>query len=115
MNKAKLAWSKLSLVTFLSLGFIVLGVGSISWALFIIWVQSDYSADATRSYFYIPSIFATEVNKITEDGITLVEPDSSLVLPVTEKTPYPVYLAEGDYIGSLTIPALNRELSILRS
>lgn len=43
--------------------------------------------------------------------------DPSLVLPVAEKTVYPVYPVypgEGDTIGSLTIPALQRELPILQ-
>ena len=48
MNKARLLWGKLSLVTVLSLGFMVLGIGCISWAMFSMWVDSDYSADATR-------------------------------------------------------------------
>ena len=114
MNKAKLSWGKLSLVTFLSLGFIVLGIGGISWAMFSMWVQSDYSAAATRSYYSIPTISATEVNKLTADGTAPVESDPSLVPPVTEKILYPVYPAEGDNIGSLAIPALKRKLPIIQ-
>lgn len=46
MNKAKPLWYKHSLFTILSLGFMVLGIGCISWAMFNISAQSNYSADA---------------------------------------------------------------------
>lgn len=100
MNKVKLSWGKRSLVTVLSLGFMVLGIACISWAMFSMWAQSDYSADATPSGY-------------TAEGVN-VESDPSLVLPAPDKTLYPVYPAEGDNIGSLTIPALKRKLPILQ-
>jgi sortase A len=102
MNKVKLSWGKLPL-TVLSLGFMVLGIGCISWAMFSMWAQSDYSAHAIRSF---PLGY-------TEGGVN-VESDPSLVLPAPNKTLYPVYPAEGDNIGSLTIPALKRKLPILQ-
>lgn len=97
MNKVKLARGKLSWVTVLSLGFMVLGIGCISRAMFSMWVQTDYSAP--HEY-------------IAEGAI--VESDPSLVMPAPDKTLYPVYPAEGDTIGSLTIPALKQELPILQ-
>ncbi|MHB1650852.1 MAG: class D sortase [Desulfitobacteriaceae bacterium] len=102
MNKVKLSWGKFPLVTVLSLGFMVLGIGCISWAMFSI---SRYS---------IPTAFAAEQNMLTGDTSAPVEPDPSLVLPASDKTLYPVYPAGGDTIGSLTIPALNRKLPILQ-
>jgi len=106
MNKVKLSWGKLSVVTVLSLGFMVLGIGSISWAMFSMWAQaqSDYSADATRSHYSNPT---------TPEGVN-VKSDTFLVLPAPDKTLYPVYPAEGDKIGSLTIPALERKLPIFQ-
>ncbi len=62
--------------------------------------QSDYSADT-----FPPGYTAEGVN---------VESDPSLVLPAPAKILYPVYPAEGDNIGSLTIPALKRKLPILQ-
>ena len=41
-----------------------------------------------------------------------VEIDPSTVLPAPAKTLYPVYPAEGDAIGSMTIPALKQKLPI---
>jgi sortase (surface protein transpeptidase) len=76
--------------------------------------QSDYSADATRSSYSIPTTFEAELdNKLTGDS-TLAESDPSLVLPALDKTLYLEYPAVGDNIGSLTIPALARKLPILQ-
>lgn len=100
MNKVTLSWGKLSLVTVLSLGFVVLGIGCISWAIFSMWVQSnDYPADTTFSSYSIP---------------THISSDVSHVLPAPDKTLYLVYPAEGDNIGSLTIPVLNQKLPIIQ-
>ena len=71
--------------------------------MFSMWAQSDYSADATRSF---PLGYT--------DGGVNAESDPSLVLPAPDKHLYPVYPAEGDNIGSLTIPALKRILPILQ-
>jgi LPXTG-site transpeptidase (sortase) family protein len=85
------------------------------------WAQSDYSADATRSLYSIPTTFAAELNKLTGDstapvelGHSSVESDPALVLLASDKTLDPVYPAEGDNIGSLTIPALKRKLPIFQ-
>lgn len=121
MNKDKLSLGKLSLVTVLSLGFMVLGIGCVSWAMFSMWADSDYSADATRSIYAIPTTFATELSKLTgggaapvELGRSSVESDPALVLPAPDKTLDPVYPADGDHIGSLTIPALKLKLPIFQ-
>jgi len=94
LNKAKLSRGKLSPVAILSLGLIVLGIGCISWALFNIWEQSRYSLEYPA------------------EGVN-VESDSSLVLTASDKPLYPVYPAEGDNVGSLTIPALKQKLPII--
>jgi len=93
-NKVKLLWDKISLVTVLSLGFMVLGIGCMSWALFNIWEQSHYLRE--QSHYSAPLGYPAE-------GVN-VEPDKPL---------YPVYPAEGDNIGSLTIPALEQRLPII--
>ena len=119
MNKVKLSLGKLSLVTVLSLGAMVLGIGCISWAMFSIWAQSGYSTDATRGSYSIPTTFAAELNKLTGDSTAPVESGhSSANLPpdktLPDKTLNSVYPAEGDNIGSLTIPALKRKLPIIQ-
>jgi len=70
--------------------------------MFSMWAQSksDYSAD-------------TFPPRYTAEGVN-VESDPSLVLSAPDKSLYPVYPAEGDNIGSLTIPALKRKLPILQ-
>jgi len=98
MNKVKRSRGKFSLVAVLSLGFMVLGIGGIAWAMFSLWTQSHYSAD--------PPGYTAESNN--------AESDSPLALPAQDKPLYPVYPAEGDHIGSLTIPALKLELPILQ-
>ena len=105
MNKIKLLWVKLSLGKTLYLGFIVFGIGCITWAIFSMWAQNHYSADATSIRNFIPTTLAAKQNKLMRDIETPVELDKSL---------YPVYPIEGDDIGSLTIPALNRKLPIIQ-
>jgi len=102
MTKVKLSRGKRSLVTVLSLGFMILGIGVISWAMFSI---SSYS---------IPNTFATEVSKLTEDSTAPVEAVPSPVLSVPAKTLYPIYPSDGVNIGSLTIPTLKLKLPIIQ-
>lgn len=83
----------------------VLGIGGISWAMFSMNAQSDYS---------IPGTFNEELNKITGDSTVSLESDPSHILSTSDKPLYPVYPVEGDNIGSLTIPALKRELPIIQ-
>lgn len=93
-SEVKLSRGKLSLVKVLFLGFMVLGIGCMSWALFNIWEQSHYSLKYS----------AGDIN---------VKAAPSLVLHAPDKPLYPVYPAEGDNIGSLTIPALEQKLPII--
>lgn len=95
MNRVKRSRGKFSLVTVLSLGLMVLGIGSIAWAMFNI-------------------TFAAELNKLTVDSTAPVEAECSLVLPTSNKPLYPVYPAEGDNIGSLTMPALKQKWPIFQ-
>ncbi|HEY8803825.1 MAG TPA: class D sortase [Clostridium sp.] len=89
MNKVKLSWGKISLVTAFSLAFMIFGIGCISWATFNIWSQSNYSVEATPSHYSIPK----------------AAPDKPL---------YPVYPVDGDNIGSLTIPVLKQKLPVVQ-
>jgi sortase A len=114
MNKVKQSWIRLNLVAFLSLGLMVLGIGSISWAMFSMWAQSGYSTDATRSRYSISNAFAAELNKLKGVSVAPVETEPSLVQSTPEKTLYPVYPADGDNIGSLTIPALKQKIPIIQ-
>jgi len=139
MHKLKLSWSKFTLITVLSLGFMVLGIGSMSWAMFRMWGQSDYFADAAYSPEPIPATVGAELNNLTGEStapVELVHPyeklhtnisyppvkaednnvgtDPSIVPVVPDKPAYPENPAEGDLIGSLTIPALNRKLPIFK-
>lgn len=97
---------KRPLVTVLSLGFMLLGLGVISWSICGIWTQTHYSNQVNIS----PK--KTVIKKIVED--VNVKSDTSNPLPPADKTLYPVYPVEGDNIGSLTIPALNRKLTMLQ-
>lgn len=96
MNKVRPSWGKNSLVTVLSLGFMLLGIGCIFWAVFSMGAKSDNSSDVTRSHDSITTTFAP-----------------SPILSALDKPLYPVRPAEGDNIGSLSIPALKRKLPIL--
>ena len=104
MHKVKILGGKLSSVTVLSLGFMVLGMGCFFWSIFSMWAQaqSDYSTDVTRGHYSNPT---------TTEGVN-VKPYPLPVLTAADKTF--VNPAEGDIIGSLTIPALNRKLPIIQ-
>lgn len=114
MNKVKLSRGKHSLVTVLSLIVMILGIGCISWAMFNIWTQSGYSYDAAPSPYYTPTTLDVGLEKLTGEGTASVELRPLTINPNIDKILYPVYPAEGDNIGSLTIPALNRKLNIFQ-
>ncbi|MBZ9687002.1 class D sortase [Clostridium estertheticum] len=104
MNKVKLSWGKISLA------FLVLGLGCISWSLFSIWTQSHYTGYDATSSDLIPATFFVDQSKLKGDNTTPVESDPIL----SHKSLYPLYPTEGDNIGSLTIPALKRKLPIFQ-
>ena len=119
MNKVKLSWGKLPLVTVISLGVMVLGIGCISWAMFSMWAHSDYFAEATPTPVELGNLSSNlHPYKTFQPGYTVkgvnVESDPSHGLPTPDKTLYPVYPAEGDNIGSLTIPSLKQKLPIIQ-
>ena len=93
-DRKGLSRGKLSLIIILSLGFLVLGIGSISWALINIWGHSGNSLEYS----------AEDISAVPDPSLVLTEPDKPL---------YPVLPAEGDDIGTLTIPALERKLPIV--
>lgn len=106
LNKVKPLWRRLSLVTVLSLGFMILGIGCISWTMFNASMLSGHSS-VSLSPGKTP-----QIRYISEE--LHEEPDPSLVKPAANEALYPVYPAEGDKIGSLTIPALEQELPIIQ-
>lgn len=108
MNKVKLMWKKLSTVTALSLGLMLLGIGIISWAIINIETQSHYSTDSTHTTSDLKQ------NKLTKGSTTTVKSVSPIAIPTLNKTLYPVYPTEGDNIGNLTIPALKQKLPLLQ-
>lgn len=69
-----------------------LGIGCISWAMYSMWSQPQSNYTAPAQVTSAPSIVSPE-------------PDKAL---------YPDYPAEGDNIGSLTIPALKQKFLILQ-
>ena len=101
MHKVKLSFGKRSLITVLSLGFIVLGIGCISWSMF------------SMFRFSIPSTYGGELNKVTGESTAPVSPHPFLV-PAPNKPLYPVNPTEGDNIGRLTIPALKLNFPIIQ-
>lgn len=111
MNKIKKG-GKHSLASFLFLSLMVFGIGSISYAVFNIWSQSGYYVD-TNSGDSSSIASAAELNKLKMNIAGPVKADYSNVSTL-EKAIYTVYPLEGDDIGSLTIPILNRKLPIIQ-
>ena len=114
MNKAKSSRGKFSLVSILSLGSLVLGIGCICWALINIGAQSVHSADAYRSPSSSPATFAVKQVRLTGDDAVPTEPGHPSDMLNADKILYPLYPAEGDHIGSLSIPVLKQKLPIIQ-
>src|SRR5450830_1423930 len=111
MNKAKhLLRNKFYLVNILPLGFLVLGVVCICWALINIGAQYVYSADAYRS----PTTFAVKQAGLTKDDGAPTGPGDASGIFNPDKILYPLYPSEGDNIGSLFIPVLKQKLPIIQ-
>jgi sortase A len=104
LSKGKHSRGKRPLVTFLSLGLIVLGIGCVSWAASGIWSQSD--AQLNR---------AAEARAATVEATVAAAPTSAPAseAPAPDPVLYPVRPALGDTIGSLQIPALKQTLPLL--
>lgn len=92
----------------LSLGVMIVGIGFISWAIFNIWSQSKYVVDGPAA------TLDTKQKKLPKDSGVPMEWDTSIIKPEVNKAIYPVYPSDGDNIGSLTIPALNRTISVFQ-
>jgi sortase A len=90
MDRARSSRVRFSLVVVLSLGALALGIGLIGWASMSIWAQS------------VPSV----------SPIVLTVNDAS-VTPSPDKPLYPVRPAEGDTVGSPSIPVLKQTLPII--
>ena len=88
-------WRTRSLISILSLGAIFLGIGFILWAMLSVLELTGHS-DITPSSNY---------------GAALVDVNSQVA---EVRNLYPNYPSEGDNIGRLSIPALNRELQIFQ-
>lgn len=106
-NKKKLSHDKRSLFTTISLGFMILGLGVISWSVYGIWAQTHYSNQES----IIPKK-TVAIKKIVKEFNE--KTDTSNLVPPADKTLYPVYPVEGENIGSLTIPSLNRKITLFQ-
>ncbi len=90
----------------ISLILMALGIVFIFWAMFSIHANSDYFSGIINGTYSTPTTFSAETSdKLTGDITTSKKSEESL---------YNHYPAEGDNIGSLTIPALNRKLDIIQ-
>lgn len=126
MHKSKhSSRGKFYLVTILSLGFLILGIVCICWALINISAQSVKFTDAYNSPATSPITFAEKQVSLTEDDAgndaalkeldhASVIPDHASVIPNPDKILYPLYPLEGDNIGSLSIPVLGQKLPIIQ-
>lgn len=114
MNKAKLPRDRFPIANMLFLGSLVLGIGCIIWALINIGAQSTHFANAYRTPSSSLVTFDEKVVGLAEEDVAVTEPDHSddILDPVIVL--YPEYPAEGDNIGSLSIPVLKQELPIIQ-
>lgn len=94
---------KFSIITVLSLVFMVFGIGYITWGAFTIWGQPDYSI--AKNIDIEPKIIKED---IPENGYE----DNNIVKPAIAI--YNEYPEVGDIFGSLVIPSLNLDLPIIQ-
>jgi sortase A len=104
MSKFKLSFRKLSLVNILCLGFIILGIGCISWAMISILSQPS------NSYNKISTVPIAKLNKVISPPAV----DPSVKNIDVEKVGYKANPVEGDNFGSLTMPTLKQKLPIIQ-
>jgi sortase A len=108
MNSRKSNRRKLSNTRILSLGFLILGIGFIGWAL--IHIRGQAVPSLAIEYKPTWSIPAAQVNNFPELSSYPVE---SVISPKLDEILYPIRPEKGDTIGSLTIPALKQVLPII--
>ena len=108
MNNSKLSWKKYLLNNILSLGFLILGIGCISWAAYGILGQPNYAAEANSfNYQNHP------ISSVQPKSLTSVQPKSlSSIQPISSEVAYSEIPKTGEKIGSLTIPAIKLKLPI---
>ena len=94
---------KRTLVLVLSVGFLILGLVSITWSIYDIWAQTHYSSQIS-----VPPQKDSTTKKSIEDNY--LENQSTPI----DKPLYSLYPLEGDNIGTLTIPDLQRNLAIFQ-
>lgn len=82
--------------------------------MFSIWAQTHFADNVKPRSYSTTTAFPIKQNKVTgrSTDTAVLDPSSSNLH--TNKTLYPVYPVEGDNIGSITIPALNRKLPIIQ-
>jgi sortase A len=123
LNNVKQSQSKPGLVAFLGIGLLVFGIGCISWAMYNILAQPDYSTpssyteegvqvDSTLAHL-LPSPDKTP-NPVYLPESFSVDPTPVPIMAVPNKALYTVYPVEGDNIGSLSIPVLKQKLPIIQ-
>jgi sortase A len=118
-HKAKpLLRGRFFFVNILSQGFLILGIGFICYALINIGAQSAHYTEAYRNPSSNPATLAVaveQVARLTEDNAALIEPAGPVSgIADPDKILYPVYPAEGDNIGNLSIPVLEQKLPIIQ-
>ena len=106
MNRQKHSRGKRPLVTFLSLGLLVLGIGCVSWAAYGLWSQSDGQLN---------NAVVAAVTTVDTSTLPASAPASApaSVAPAPQQVFYPSRPAQGDKLGSVEIPVLKRTLPLL--
>lgn len=89
----------------LSLGFIILGIGFLSWAMIGIWAPHYFNEQAAKNDYALPTAFASDAKELN-----VVDTQSS----EKGKNLYPIYPIEGENFGKLTIPVLGAILPIIQ-
>lgn len=115
MNKLSSSGTRFSRVAVLSLSLMVLGISCMTWVMFCVgggWLNYFANRELRGYSEQTPPMAA--VNSLTEEEAAMRAADVSWVLTEPEKPLYPVYPVEGDNIGTLTIPILEKEIPILQ-
>ncbi|PKM95007.1 MAG: class D sortase [Firmicutes bacterium HGW-Firmicutes-1] len=97
----------------LSLGFMILGIGFVSFALFNKWTLSNMAIEVTPDRLLATDLLNPDYFTALTVGDASTTLDSSFA-PVPSEILYSDYPQTGDTIGILTIPALKQEFSILQ-
>jgi len=115
MNKAKPSRAVRIAFTIVSLGTMIIGLAFAFWAMINIGTEQAHLADTYKKLNSRPTeIVAVKPEFSSVDTLQTEKTSPSAATNIFDKKLYSIYPAEGDVIGTLSIPVLKQPLPIIQ-